>query len=428
MINIQEVLHVLQINGLNKDSSFESVNNIFTQLKYHESDKQNVIQTLKSQGWFSVVQGVISQTKDLGSTPTLQIPSISKRSNKLLVVSLVIISLIIIGGGVYLYLNRTNVDSIKVDTNVASQIDDNLTIKYISVPATENSINIFNSVRASTISKEDRDFFTKYFDNKYSATNTPPLEESRKIVSKYQNVLKIFEAGTDKKYYQCSLVNGDVCNVGTIKNIAAIATLNSFVLFKDGKITEAKDYVSRVIKLGQMLTSQSDELIVSLIGWVIQREGYQLELIEGKSGIPAGEKTKLISDLRNEHKNVLKYWYTRRIEAVDYVTDISKKPSGVIDEDSEDIFNLYRKDANNITWKPDIVKNWFKDSLKISLANIDLPCGSKFKDSLIDIGFKPEDTSQQENYVGKMFYTQGYISLASASPNRCEVEILITSL
>lgn len=51
MISDQEIISELRINALNEGSSLDSVNNVLTELKYTEVEKEQIYKTLRKQGW-----------------------------------------------------------------------------------------------------------------------------------------------------------------------------------------------------------------------------------------------------------------------------------------------------------------------------------------------------------------------------------------
>jgi hypothetical protein len=113
MINSQEVLGILQINGLNKDSSLESVTNILTQLQYSDVDKQEVYGLLKSQGWFPNSSDIPQTVNNINTTPnqvTTQPAAVSTTggSNKALVSIIILIIILLLAGGglVYAYIQK----------------------------------------------------------------------------------------------------------------------------------------------------------------------------------------------------------------------------------------------------------------------------------------------------------------------------------
>ncbi len=52
MINPAGLAVVLRVNGLNKNSTWEKVEEVLTELKYDEADKKEIFSILKTQGWF----------------------------------------------------------------------------------------------------------------------------------------------------------------------------------------------------------------------------------------------------------------------------------------------------------------------------------------------------------------------------------------
>ena len=136
MINPTEVLTILQVNGLNKTSSLDSVMSFLNQMKYSEEEKTQVIEMLKSQEWrlpktaTEALPNYQSQTVDIVpvkintevppvteapvfSTPSVssqlppQTPIVQKSSKKGIVYLIVILVLILLAGAVaYAYVEK----------------------------------------------------------------------------------------------------------------------------------------------------------------------------------------------------------------------------------------------------------------------------------------------------------------------------------
>jgi len=316
------------------------------------------------------------------------------------------------------------------ENQLLSQIN-SAKISYVAIPADENSASIFEPLANSPLlkSKDDIAFLNKYFTN-FSKSNLPPLAESKNILAKYKDVLPVFENGVDKGYYQCSIYMGDQqCNVtGTFLDVSRLAALNSFVLMEGGKTNDAQQYALKISKFGRMVTANAYDMISLIVGWTVQKTGYQMVVFTGaNSQITQADTTVFIQNLRAEHKNVIQSQYTNYIEDVDYLTNENNKTPKA-DLDTLKQFDEWRTEANPTTWDPDIVKNWFYNSLQISLSNIDLPCGSTYKTSKIDVGFNIKDTDKTENYLSKMVYENMYAGLDNYNEKRCEVENIIKSL
>jgi len=402
--------------------------------------REQISASLKGAGWsdsdvteaFSAITGTPSIIPQ--APMTAQMHTIHKLRNTIIA----IVVLVLAGGTLWWFLQNkptpTTQNEISINNEVKTPAIEDfnaLKMSYVAVPAEENSASIFNAIPKNAIAQVDKDFFIKYIKDGFTI-NLIPLAESRKILAKYKNLLSTFEAGVNKKYYQCSLTMGENCSVGTLRDISNIATLNSIILLKDGKAPEAQNYAQKIINLGQMITASTDDVLDLLIGWIAQKAGYyMLTQIKPDVVLLNDDKNTLINNLREEHRRFLKLIYTHKIEVVDYITDASKKPPIFIDKDLEDSATLYRAETNSFSWKPDEVKKWFYDSFKIELSNVDQPCDSEFKDSYLDLNFDPDDTTQiesVENYVGKIFYTTTHGSLSATSRKRCEVEKLINAL
>ena len=412
------------------------------------ASREQISSLLKQNGWVDAdiaeaFTASVSGNKSIVSTPLspptqfmppqIQQPIAPHRS-VLKYIVVVVILLALLGSAGFFYFTRANNTTVATDqqkTTVANSQDnpsDILKIAYAPVPPEENSASIFRVIATSTISSADAAFLQKYY-NPYVATNTPPLSESRKILLKYKDLLTAFENATNKKYYQCV---GDGCSLSFIREIVRLATLNTFVLYKDGKTVEAQQYALKIVKFGQILTVKSD-LTGLLIGWLAQDAGYNmLAVVKNPNPFSSSERTSLVQTLRDEQKQIYKVTNAFYLQGIDNVTNVDVQLLGVSEQDKKDtesFFEEFRKFANSTTWKPDVVKDWFNQSLAISLSNIDLPCGSVLKDSKIDIGFDPNDKNQTtDNIVGKTFYTQFYGSLDAINNKRCEIESLINTL
>lgn len=394
--------------------------------------RDQISSSLKQNGWNDSDIGEVFNTLVIPLDTVSQAPRIVK-SHTICNIFIVIIILTLLGGAGWFFLQSKSGSVIQneiLDSNneipiIQTKNLDDLKINYIAVPVNENSASVFQSVGVNAISKEDNDFLVKFVSD--NQTTLRPITQSKKVLTKYKKLLETFEAGVAKKYYQCSIAMGDTCYLNNIRSISRLAVANSFILWKDGKTDEAKDYAHKIIKLGQMITEQADEFITLLVGWEVQKMGYYtLKDVEGGT-LSLEVKNDLIKNLREEHKKLFRFDYSRTLEIIDFTTDENNKPSIVIKE-TDELMNEFRKNVNDITWKPEIVKKWFNDSLKIALSNVDLPCGSVYKDSTIDIGFDPQDTAQTDNFVGKTLYSTTYASLNTTSVKRCEVESLINVL
>lgn len=348
------------------------------------------------------------------------------------------IALLVIGGGVYFYSQKKSASMVlptnKVPSNTKDSTafnDSDLRISYISISNSNNSAPAFNAVKANSITKSDLDFLSKYVTN-YSPTNLPPVAQSQKILSTYPDLLNIFDANANKKY-QCSVLIEDTCRFQSIRDISNLAGLRALVSFQQNKSNQAETTAYNLIALGKNVTANADEVIPLLIGWPVQKLGYSiLSTIRPKENTALftdSEKGILITQLRQEHKNVLRYAYTRAAEGIDYITYPNKKPSIILTPDDEDMVATYRKGvaASPTAWNPNETKKYFYDSYKIALLNIDLACGATPATSKMELNFNPRN-QQTENYVGKTMYTTTYASLDTLSQKRCAIENLIQNL
>ncbi len=365
--------------------------------------------------------------------------------NGVATVSLLVVAAVVlvaaIGAGVFYYSKNNGVSksaqlgtSTMVATSTQVAFDDSdLKVSFVRVPASENSLAGWNQIKSDAISKSDNDFLTKYFTS-FDPANLPAFGDGTRIINNYQNkkLLKIFDAQSNYAY-QCSLTMGDVCNsFNIIRSTAKLAALSAVVSFEQKKYADATAEAQKVVMTGQKMTAHADDVITLLIGWMIQKSGYAIlnEVQSKQHGVSMApeEKARLIANLREENKNVFKIMYSGEAETIDYITSPANKPAYVLSLD-EGLIATYRKGAASSlsAWNPQETKKYFYDSYKITLSNLDKPCGSELATSTLDIGFSPANTSD-ENYVGKVLYTTTYAGLDGVQKKRCEIESLIQSL
>ena len=366
-----------------------------------------------------------------------------KNSQKGFVVPLlIVIVVLVIGGGVYYFSRKVSTYPInKIQSSVSDQTgitnsslptDNDLKVSHTRIPESNNSASTWNSISATTIVKSDRDFLSKYLGN-YSSKNLPPLGQSISMTTKYQNLLNIFDSVAQKEY-QCSIALGEICPLGTIRDVSELAALRATVLLQQQKLSDAKSTAENVVLVGKQITANADDIIYLLVGWASQKLGYGiLNTIHQKQGgtyLTSDAKEKLVSILRQEHKKVLQFMYTGYANMVNYISSPNNKPADmVLDPDGEEQIGTYRKEIAKSpnALNPTKTKKFFYDSFKIAIANVTLPCGTTSASSTINVGFNIENT-QDENYIGKKIYTTLYPASDSLSQKRCEVENLIQSL
>lgn len=399
--------------------------------------REQISNSLKQNGWndADITEAFTAINTPASTSNIPHAPQVVTHSSHVVrnIIILIILFVLLGGAGWWWFYGRQSApvvqeeaikSDIEADKPKAENLDD-LKVNYVKVPAEENSVSIFNAIPQNVITKADKDFLVKFVSDNQAAVR--PIVESKKVLAKYTKYLEDFESGVEKKYYQCSISTGDTCYLNNLRSVSQLSAVNSFVLWKEGKIVDAKDYAQKIIKLGKMFTKNADDIITLLVGWEVQKTGYYAFKDAGGIILSSDEKNALIKNLREEQKKLLKIDYSRALEIIDYITDINNKPSIVIDE-PEELAKEFRNKINDTTWKPEIVKKWFTDSLKIELANTDLACGVETKDGKIETGFNPSNVPETENFVGQKFYFYAYISFNTASAKRCEIESLINAL
>jgi hypothetical protein len=294
------------------------------------------------------------------------------------------------------------------------------------ITASSNATTAFATLKP--LAQEDFKSLTDYIAS--STTTLPPLSASQKLLTKYSDYLKVFDQNSIKTFY----CKDGSCSLNAIRSALALVTLRSLVNLEQGKNVEAQKDAANVIAVGKSLTANNDNIVTMLIGWVAQKYGYTaLSLISKKNpavDLSDEQKQELIATLRNEHKYVMRFEYTKNIELVDYINSVDKLPKySVMDADAQSTINEYRNAIaqNPAAWNFLETKKYFYDTTKNMLAHIDLPCGATIPDSLVQTGFNEQNTNDK-NYIGKTMYAIGGASLDSLNSKRCEVESAIQPL
>jgi len=358
---------------------------------------------------------------------------VQKRGHPILKILMLVVVLGLVGaGGWYAWkhfqpLNPKPVEELVVPkAPVGVEGFEQMKIERADIVEQENSAVVFNALPSEPISKVDKAFLDKYF--LANSIVMPPLSESKKILTRYNNLLTAFKTGTGKLYYQCSVFIDKECKKNILRDVAKIGALQSLVFSQEGNKKESQEYADRVIKLGSIIPASSKELVDYLVGLAVQKIGYLTNAKTNPGFIFSKErKDVLVKELRDTQKNMLKFEAQRIFEIIDYITDTTKIPSSDILEFQEGA-QVYRDSKTQFKWDPTQTKNYIYQSLLIDLANVDLSCGSEYKDSKIDLGVLPqteEEAKTVENYLGKKFYQEMYVSGNAVNNSRCEVETLI---
>jgi hypothetical protein len=349
-------------------------------------------------------------------------------------VVLIIVAVLILGGaGYYFFLQNKQASSSSLvvsgkDKKSGGFDDSDMKFVTTKIAAEANSAAAFNAVESGAIAKADLDFLNKYF-NTFSSKNLPPITESNKILAKYSSLLSVFDANVAKQY-ECSIMTGEACSLQSVRNIANLAALRTTTLIQQKKSREAQASAWNIVRLGQSTTALTGDVLTLLIGWSVQKLGYNIvDTIKPTGNFTEKGRQELISKLRQEHKNVLKASYTNIASQIDYITSPSNKTLRPLDQSEEEIVAVFRKEAatRSDAWNPLETKKYYYDSFKIELSNIDLACNAVPAASILDLKFDPKDTVA-ENYVGKTLYTTAYASLGGMNAKRCEIEALINTL
>lgn len=386
---------------------------------------------------------------------TMPVSAGSKKKLPIIIV-LILFILVIVGADVWFFLSRNKMPvtpSLPVDTTslqsketapVASSapavsFDADLIKTWTKIPDEQNSVSAVNMV-GRMLSKDDTDFLSKYFSNGYDVKNLPTVSSANAMGARVVGALNTFLKASTTPLFQCSVVmTPEQCDLETIRNVGQLLLFRSYVLEKAGKITEALSIAASLVDFGRKITAETDEFVPTLVGWILQKGGLErIALLNPRLSTPfsisSDEKISRINNLRNEHKNVFKFIYTRKVEELEYLADKNKIPSFPQSAEDIAIADEYRKSIILGSFNLEETKKYFYDSYKIAIGNVDLACGSPMSPPPYDFSSEihtATTTSSQsavENYVGKILYWTTFISLDSMNAKRCEVEDLINKI
>ena len=420
----------------------------------HNVPREQIIAILKPGGWSEADVVEALQALQSSSVPLLKTLLVSPAGKKrTLIISVIAFFLVIAGVAVWFYSSKVKTPALSTESqtisvpatpSVASStpvlpFDSDLTVVWMKVPDEQNSASAIIAAR-QTISKDDSAFLSKYFGKGYIVKDLPVLASANTVTSRNMGALKAFDLSSTTPYFQCSaIMTPEQCNYQSVSNIGRLLLLRSYVLEKAGKIPEALSVTTSIIDFGQKVTREVDDVIPLLVGWTLQKDGYQrIVLLNPKLSKPfsisADEKASRINILREEHKKVFKFIYTRETEGLEYMADKNKVPS--FPQTAEDVATVdeYRKSIALGKFNLEETKKYFYDSYKIAIGNVDVACGGPMVKAPYDISAEVNTattTSNQsavENYVGKILYWVTYPGFDGLNAKRCEVEALINKL
>jgi hypothetical protein len=176
-----------------------------------------------------------------------------------------------------------------------------------------------------------------------------------------------------------------------------------------------------------------------VVGWSLQKDGYQrIVSLNSKLLTPfamsADEKAGRVKALRDNHKELFKFLYTRKSEELDYLVNKSKTPSYPMSDTEVASLEEYRKSIELGSFNLAETKKYFYDSYKNDINNVDLSCGGSVTKPPYDFSRDVNaatttgDQSSIENYIGKVMYWTTFPELNGVYAKRCEVEDLINKL
>ena len=176
MINIEELIKIMQINGLNNNASITDVDNLLNLLRYSEENKKETIAQLKARGWLGG-QAVVSPVQSTIDINRAVAPS-GRSSRKILLVFMALIILLIGGGFVFAYVQKIGPFAI------ASYSEKNL---LSSLLAKANQINTLSYSVSGSLNVNPRDKDAESF--------TPKVLNDEELKLKYKNdILRLGDA------------------------------------------------------------------------------------------------------------------------------------------------------------------------------------------------------------------------------------------
>ncbi|MES3004795.1 MAG: hypothetical protein V4690_01630 [Patescibacteria group bacterium] len=353
------------------------------------------------------------------------------------IIGFVLVPIIIIGVVVYLGYKKT----VSTVSMLGQSLTENIAfyehvVPYVKVPEEQNGYFAMVDLSSTNIISDevDRDFLTQYLNN-YPNIEKLNLKEAERILSKYDSYIDVFDGVTGKEYFQCqSGVDGLDCKLSVVRNLSQVVGLKALYLYNTGKAEEAKAYANKIIKLGDMTSASGSDLITTLVGLAVHNTGYKvLNLVEGDSVMDEAEKESHISKIREFHRDGMKKEYSRAIEFIEYVDDLNKPTSQSMYFQSEEEINIFRTAVkDSLLWDSFATKKLFYDSLLIDLENIDMPCGTPYKNSHKEISINMEefdfDNDASQVNVGEFMYEMGHLTYEAYIKKSCEIQDLIKSL
>ncbi|GEM_PF-3403196 len=314
-----------------------------------------------------------------------------------------------------------------------------LLMNWTKIPDDQNSA-VDISAASALITQADKDFLSKFFGKGYDVKNLPTPSAATAVAARNVKTLQAFSTTSAMPLYQCSAVmTPEQCNFEPLRDIGRFLLLRSYVLQNAFKIPEALSIATNLADLGRKVTAGADEVVPLLVGWELQKNGYQrIAGLNTKTSapvvLPADEKANRVNVLRDEQRKVFRLMYTRQAEGLEYLADENKVPS--FPQSAKDISaaDEYRKSIALGKFNLEETKRYFYDSYKIQIANVGVACGGQLAKPPYDFSAEVHTAtstgsqSSIENYVGKILYWTTYTSFDSLNAKRCEVEDIINKL
>ena len=267
----------------------------------------------------------------------------------------------------------------------------------------------------------------------------------KKLISKNQKALSVFDAAVEKTYFQdpeftdptkvsisslvTSLKPGDILKITNLSSIKAISAA------KKGQDKKAFDEALKSIKLGHKMQNSQGSLIHYFLGTAIKSIGLYTvqDLLKTTSLDNSSLKDYLskISEYSDNKKGLelaIKIEYTVQVSAVDSITE-SIDPNEAVQKLAWGSFLFGKKiEQSSFYFQPNKTKKMFADNARLVIKDIDKPCGIVEQREVEKVA--PSNAIEMlftENAIGKMIHDITLISFGPFQNKRCDVELLVSA-
>jgi len=412
MINIQEVLRTLQINGLNNTSTFESVSAVLSQLQYSEVDKQEIMSNLQTQGWFGSFPSTPNQ---LTQGPVIK-PYNSKKKYFFVVLILILLAVLIFGGfSGYKYLKNMNTVA---PINPITETKD---IKDIS-PIDDSDMRIAINDRLDQCWPIDVSGFATS-SNYFPGTSTVDVsKENKDAVIKNNNQIDLFlKGGSWTKAFGATDNEDQLCSLNNYRQMAYLSILKAKILLSEGKKSEAKVVISSLLDVNQNIQNKVENIISYLVTYAVKSTTIDtLEMLVSKKVIQKSEYIPLVSKY---NENLVGFKRGLQGEYSTFVKYLLELSSGNFDSPriknnfDKEYLDEFVKAKNSFTFQPNNTIKILHDYYKDLYLYAEQGCKTDYIPVITKFDYKK---IEDQNYMGKTL-VNGSLGMNSLGEKVCSL-------